>query len=142
MPLCFSHLVILLKIHRPVIGPGIVFLIFRQKTSTIQGLVFAEPGLVSENMVRWARRLHQETIVLVEGSVQIPKGGQEEVRNTTVHKFEVKVRKARIPRPTGRVAANAFGCSIVQLYIVAEPTAPLPFHVIDGSRSVEAFEKV
>ena len=75
------------------LGSGIVFLIFRQRTSTIQGLIMEEQGLVSANMVRWARRLHQETIVLVEGVVQVPKGGQEEVRSTTIHKLEVKVHK-------------------------------------------------
>jgi ergosteryl-3beta-O-L-aspartate synthase len=135
----FTHFPTPLRKH---IGSGIVFLIFRQGTSTIQGVVVEEPGLVSENMVRWARRLHQETIVLVEGTAQIPKGGQDEVRSTTVHKLEVKVHKACTLRPVYHVAANGIGCSDVKLYIVAEPTAPLPFHIIDGSRSIEAFEKV
>jgi len=44
-------------------------------------------------MVRWAEGLNRESVVLVEGIVQKPQDGQEEVHSTRVHNHEVKIEK-------------------------------------------------
>lgn len=87
----------------------------------MQGVLTEEPGAVSKNMIQWAKHLHTEAIVLVEGVVQTPKDGQEEVKSATVHKIEIKIHK---------------------LFVVAEPTVVLPFQVDDASRPQEAYEHV
>lgn len=74
-----------------------MFLIFRQQMSTIQGVLAYEEGVVSETMVQWAEHLHHESIVLVEGVLQKPKDGQEEVKSASIHQLEVKIEKVDPP---------------------------------------------
>ena len=45
----------------------IIFLIFRQNTGTIQG-VLSEGETVSQNMLLWAETIHHESVVWVEGT--------------------------------------------------------------------------
>ncbi|KAF8578496.1 aspartyl-tRNA synthetase, cytoplasmic [Ramaria rubella] len=106
--------------HMRPLGSKIVFLLFRQRMATIQGVVTEEEGVVSSNMLYWTKRLHHETIVLVEGVAQVPKHEEGEVKGTTIHNIEIKVHK---------------------LYVVAAPSVVLPFQVIDAGRPAEAFEK-
>ena len=54
-----------------------------------------EEGKVSQNMVRWAEGLNRESIVHVEGRVQKPQDGQEQVHSTRVHNHEIKIEKVR-----------------------------------------------
>jgi aspartyl/asparaginyl-tRNA synthetase len=84
------------RVHhlRPV-GPKIVFIVFRHQLYTIQGVLTEEDSQVSENMVRWAEGLNRETVVLVEGVVQMPPEDQGEVKSTTIHQREIKVTKVR-----------------------------------------------
>lgn len=70
-----------------------MFTIFRQQLYTIQGVLTEANEEVSENMVRWAEGLNRETIVLVEGKVQIPPANQGEIKTTTVHQREIKIEK-------------------------------------------------
>ncbi|KIJ51289.1 hypothetical protein M422DRAFT_158559 [Sphaerobolus stellatus SS14] len=105
--------------HSRPLGPKIIFLIFRQQTATIQGILTVEEGRVSESMVRWAEHLRRESIVLVEGIIQRPKDGQDEVKTASIHDLEVKIDK---------------------MYVVAEPTVNLPFQVVDVSKPTEFFE--
>jgi aspartyl/asparaginyl-tRNA synthetase len=74
-------------------GPKIVFIILRQQLYTLQGILTEETDKVSENMVRWAEGLSRETIVLVEGKVQLPPPNQGEIKTTTVHTREVRIEK-------------------------------------------------
>ncbi|EPQ54212.1 aspartyl-tRNA synthetase [Gloeophyllum trabeum ATCC 11539] len=108
-PVCFRARVH----HVRAISPKIMFLIFRQQIHTIQGVLAVQEGAISENMVRWAEGLSRETIVLAHGKLQKPREGQEEVSTTTVHNFEVRVEK---------------------LFVIAEPSVPLPFQVEIASR--------
>jgi aspartyl/asparaginyl-tRNA synthetase len=85
--------------HSRPVGSKIVFLILRQDSSTFQGVLTEEEGVVSHNMVRWAESLHHESIVYVQGKIQIPQDGQSQVKATTIHEVEVKIEKVRSKSP-------------------------------------------
>lgn len=65
-----------------------VFLNLRQRTESVQALVIVTPEKISKQMVKWVGSLADESIVLVEGTVQIPK---EEVKSATVGNVEILV---------------------------------------------------
>ncbi|KAH9924394.1 aspartyl-tRNA synthetase cytoplasmic [Fomitopsis serialis] len=117
-----EHVKFRARIHhiRPLAGSKIVFLIFRSQLTTLQGVLIEEEGKISQNMVRWAEGLNRESIVVVEGVVQKPKDGQEEVHSTKVHNHEVKVEK---------------------LFVVLGPAATLPFQVEDAARPEEYYQR-
>ncbi|KDQ49183.1 hypothetical protein JAAARDRAFT_43060 [Jaapia argillacea MUCL 33604] len=111
------------RIHhaRAIKGNKIVFFVFRSQIHTVQGVLVAEDGEVSENMVQWAQDLSRESIVFVEGVTQTPKvGGHNEVKSTSVHTLEVKIKK---------------------MYSIAEPSSHLPFQVDDAARSADSYDK-
>lgn len=106
--------------HSRAISSKITFMVFRHQLHTIQGVLTVEDGVVSDNMVRWAEDLHRESIVLVEGKVHAPQeAGQDKVKSTTIHEIEIKIEK---------------------LYLIAEPSATLPFQVDDASRPLEYYK--
>jgi aspartyl/asparaginyl-tRNA synthetase len=70
-----------------------VFVVLRQQSQTMQGLVLVEPEVVSKKMVRWVEGLHDETIVLVEAVVAKAK---EPIKSCTHHDIELKIKKVRI----------------------------------------------
>lgn len=76
-------------------GPKIVFIVFRQQSYTVQGVLTEDADCVSANMVRWAEGLGREAIVLVEGKVQAPPPDQHEVKSTIIHEREIKICKVR-----------------------------------------------
>ncbi|KAH9830768.1 aspartyl-tRNA synthetase, cytoplasmic [Rhodofomes roseus] len=116
-----EHVKFRARVHhiRPL-GSKIVFLIFRSQLTTLQGVLIEEEGQVSQNMVRWAEGLNRESIVVVEGMVQKPKDGQEEVHSTRVHNHEVKIEK---------------------LFVVTGPASTLPFQVEDAARPEEYYRR-
>lgn len=65
-----------------------VFLNLRQRIDTVQALLIAEEGKVSRPMIKWTAGLPDESIVLVEGTVDKPK---EEVKSATVKTVEIKI---------------------------------------------------
>jgi ergosteryl-3beta-O-L-aspartate synthase len=71
-----------------------MFVVLRQQTRTIQGVVLAEPEFISPHMVRWIERLPLESIVLVKGIVQKP---VEPVHATTVSCSEVRIPFNNLP---------------------------------------------
>jgi len=77
----------------------ILFLVFRQSIETIQG-VLTEGETVSQNMLLWAESLYNETIVWVEGTLQIPQNDQREVKSPSVHDVEIKIEKVRFTPST------------------------------------------
>ncbi|EKM56863.1 uncharacterized protein PHACADRAFT_118899 [Phanerochaete carnosa HHB-10118-sp] len=108
--------------HIRPLGSKIVFLLFRYRQTTVQGVLTETPDVVSASMVRWAEGLSRETIVRVEGIVQEPpkEEGQEEVKSASVHTREVRVQK---------------------LHVVSKPSTPLPFQVDDISRPHDVQER-
>lgn len=79
--------------HVRAVGSKVGFVIFRQGLSTLQGVLAAAEDSVSENMVRWTERLSSETVVVVQGVIQTPRAGQDEVKSTTIHKVEVLIKR-------------------------------------------------
>ncbi|KAH9917900.1 aspartyl-tRNA synthetase cytoplasmic [Epithele typhae] len=106
--------------HIRPLSAHIVFIILRHQFTTIQGVLSEEEGHVSPAMVRWAEGLSRETIVMVEGTLQRPPADQQEVHSTSVHQFEIKIRK---------------------LHVLSAPTELLPFQVEDVSRPKECYER-
>ena len=73
-----------------------MFLVLRHQFTTIQGVLVEESDVVSQAMVRWAEGISHESIVMVDGIVQRPPPTQEEVHSTTIHQYEVKIRKVSL----------------------------------------------
>ncbi|PWN52366.1 aspartyl-tRNA synthetase [Violaceomyces palustris] len=90
------------------VSSHLVFIVLRQQISTLQA-VLAEDGEVNTgHMVRWAKRLPLESIVLVRGVLQKPK---EPITGASISHTEVKVQG---------------------LYLIAENKETLPFNVYDA----------
>ena len=69
-----------------------VFFNLRQRTDSIQALIVVSPDKVSKQMVKWAGSIADESIVLVEGVVQLPK---EEVKSASVSDVEILISQVR-----------------------------------------------
>ena len=93
-------------------SPKLVFLIFREQLTTIQGVLQAEEGRISKHMVRWAELIHFGSIVLVTGKVQRP---VKEVTGASVHSAEILIDK---------------------LHVVSERADPVPFSVYEAESTV------
>lgn len=74
--------------HVRNMGAKLVFLIFRQQISTIQGVLVEEPSKVSALMIHWAEHLRTANILLVKGVLQKP---EIPVKSASIHTLEVKV---------------------------------------------------
>lgn len=68
------------------ISSKMVFLVLRQQTTTMQGILIEESGFVTAHMVHWVERLQIESIVTVKGLVQAPK---TPVIGSSIHDSEV-----------------------------------------------------
>lgn len=79
--------------HVRNMGAKLVFLIFRQQISTIQGVLVEEPGKISAIMIHWAEHLRTGNIMLVKGVLQKP---QIPVKSASIHTMEVKVTDLHI----------------------------------------------
>lgn len=100
-----------------------VFLVFRQQTTTIQALVQVEAELVSKRMVKFAEGITPESIVLVEGTIQKP---LDLVNSCTVQDAEIKIKKVRF--------ANQRQVLTGQIHVISEAPVILPFSMADASR--------
>lgn len=82
------------RIHhvRPL-SSKVAFMVLRQGLATIQGVLVAREGQVSENFVRWAERLSTESVAVIHGKLQTPQGDQKEVKSATFHQIEVLICK-------------------------------------------------
>ena len=78
--------------HARAMSKHILFLVFRQNIGTIQG-VLVEGETASQNMLLWAESIHNESVVWVEGVLQIPQNDQREVHSSSVRDVEVKIEK-------------------------------------------------
>jgi len=79
--------------HVRAMSAKLIFLIFRQQISTLQGVLTQEPGIISEVFLHWAEHLRTGSIVLVKGIIQkvlVP------VKSASIHGVEVKVRELKL----------------------------------------------
>jgi aspartyl/asparaginyl-tRNA synthetase len=65
-----------------------IFFNLRQRTDSVQALIVVSPQKVSKQMVKWAGTLADESIVLVEGIVQLPNA---EVKSASVSNVEIMI---------------------------------------------------
>ncbi|KAK1759793.1 aspartate--tRNA ligase [Echria macrotheca] len=82
--------------HVRSLSSKLAFIIFRDRTETLQGVLAYKEGVVSENFVRWAERLTTEGLVHVEGVLQHP---PEEVKGCTIKHFEVLIESMHLVVP-------------------------------------------
>jgi len=74
--------------HIRSLSSKLAFVIFRDRTETLQGVVACRDGVVSERFVRWVERLITEGLVHVEGTLQ---RAPEEIKGCSVRNVEVLV---------------------------------------------------
>lgn len=79
--------------HVRNMGVKLVFLIFRQKLSTIQGVMVETPGQIGPLMMHWAEHLRTGSIVLVTGVLKKP---EIPVKSASIHTVEVHVSKLKL----------------------------------------------
>jgi aspartyl/asparaginyl-tRNA synthetase len=73
-------------------GSKMVFLNLRQKTDSIQALLVLTPEKISKQMLKWAAGLADESIVLLEGTVEKT---AEPIKSATISDVELHVSKVR-----------------------------------------------
>ncbi|TIB10364.1 hypothetical protein E3P92_03222 [Wallemia ichthyophaga] len=114
-----QHITIRARVHTSrAQGAKMVFFNFRQQDKSIQGVLVASEPAVSKQMVKWAASLGDESIVLIEGSVQLPK---DPVNSATQHDAEIAIEK---------------------LFTISDvPGGSLPFTIEDASRPEAEYEK-
>lgn len=79
--------------HSRNMGVKLVFLIFRQQISTIQGVLVEEPGKIGPLMMHWAEHLRTGSIVLVTGTLKKP---EIPVKSVSIHTVEIHVSKLKL----------------------------------------------
>jgi aspartyl-tRNA synthetase len=78
--------------HQRRISDALDFLLFRDQTQTIQGVV----SRTSTHMIKWVQRLPTESLVEVTGTLQKP---EEPVRSASIQKLEVSVFSIHLVSP-------------------------------------------
>ncbi|KIW87010.1 aspartate-tRNA(Asn) ligase [Cladophialophora bantiana CBS 173.52] len=91
----------------------LAFMVFRQQTATIQGVLSANDGGVSENMVRWVEHMRPGSIVIVKAKVKEP---EQTVKSTSTSHAEVNIE---------------------QVHLVSARTAPVPFSVYEADMATD-----
>ena len=87
----------------------LAFIIFREQTTTVQGVLSVKEGEISENMVRWAQHIRAGSIVIVKGKVKKP---EQIVQTTSEHHAELEIEK---------------------MHLVSARTEPIPFSVYEAT---------
>ncbi|KAK5075439.1 aspartate--tRNA ligase dps1 [Lithohypha guttulata] len=89
----------------------LAFIVFREGITTIQGVLRAKEGGVSENMVRFAEHMRPGTLVLAKGLL---KQAEQRVKLTSIHDVEIE---------------------LVDLHIETARTVPVPFSVYEAEQA-------
>ncbi|KAJ1935531.1 aspartate--tRNA ligase dps1 [Kickxella alabastrina] len=98
-------------------GSKMCFLVLREATSTVQGMLMVNESSVSKQMVKFANSISNESIVSIVATVAKP---ESPVESCTVHNAELHITK---------------------LFIISEVKTLLPFSLADASRSETDYEK-
>ncbi|EXJ85959.1 aspartyl-tRNA synthetase [Capronia coronata CBS 617.96] len=91
----------------------LAFVIFREQTTTVQGVLSMKQGQISENMVRWAHHIRSGTIVVVKARVKEP---EQTVKSSSAHHLELE---------------------IMEMHIVSARTSPVPFSVYEAEAATD-----
>ena len=95
------------------ISAKLAFIVFREHTTTIQGVLSAQDRGISKNMVRWAEHIRTGSIVIVKANVKEP---EQKVKSTSTHHAELQISK---------------------MYVVSARTAPVPFSVYEADAATD-----
>jgi hypothetical protein len=79
--------------HLRNMSQKLMFMIFRQQITTIQGVIAEEVGAISPVMIHWAEHLRVGSVVLVKGVVQMP---GFPIKSATNHVIEIKVTELKV----------------------------------------------
>ena len=82
--------------HIRSLSSKLAFIVFRDQIETIQGVLAAREGEISENFVRWGEHLTPEGVVLVKGRLQTP---PEEIKGCTIKHVEVLIDSLHLVVP-------------------------------------------
>lgn len=74
--------------HHRNMGAKLVFIMFRQRISTIQGVLVEEAGIVGPLMIHWSEHVRTGSIMRVRGIVQKP---AVSVKSASIHDLEIKI---------------------------------------------------
>lgn len=91
----------------------LAFIVFREGITTIQGVLRAKEGAISENMVRFAQHMRPGTIVMTRG---VLKDAEQRVTLTSIHNVEIE---------------------ITDLHLETARTIPVPFSVYEAEEATE-----
>lgn len=72
------------------------FIVFREGITTIQGVLRAKEGSVSENMVRFAEHMRPGTIVMTKGLLR---RAEQKVKLTSIHELEIEITDLHVETP-------------------------------------------
>lgn len=89
------------------------FIVFREGIHTIQGVLRAKEGQISENMVRFAEHMRPGTIVMTKGLLR---QAQQKVKLTSIHELEIE---------------------ITDLHVESARTVQVPFSVYEAEQATE-----
>lgn len=82
--------------HVRSLSSKLAFVVFRDRTETLQGVVAYREGVVSEHFVRWVEHLTTEGLVHVEGTLQRP---PEEIKGCSIQDVEVLIDSMHLVVP-------------------------------------------
>ncbi|KAK5250494.1 aspartate--tRNA ligase dps1 [Exophiala xenobiotica] len=91
----------------------LAFVVFREQTTTIQGVLRAVEGGISENMVRWAEHIRTGSIVTVKALVKEP---EQTVKSTSTQHAELDIQT---------------------MHVVSARENPVPFSVYEADAATE-----
>lgn len=86
--------------HQRDISKALDFLLLRDQTHSIQGVLQGPP-----EMVKWAQRLHPESIIQITGHLQCPR---EPVRSATHQDLEVLIDTIHLVAPAKNLSFNNY----------------------------------
>ncbi|KAI8965564.1 aspartyl-tRNA synthetase [Daldinia sp. FL1419] len=82
--------------HVRSVSAKLAFILLRQQVDTVQGVLQAREGVVSEKFVRWAEHLNAESIVHVQGTVRAP---PEQIKTCSIHNLEILIDSMHVLVP-------------------------------------------
>jgi nondiscriminating aspartyl-tRNA synthetase len=101
-----------------------VFFVFRQQTSTLQGIL-VEHGDISKYMLYWAEHLEVESVVLVRGILQEVASKQGEVTGASIHDVEIAVHDIHVEAAVVEsLPFNVYEAEVSQADVDAELAKP------------------
>ncbi|KAI1650445.1 aspartyl-tRNA synthetase [Daldinia loculata] len=82
--------------HVRSVSAKLAFILLRQQVDTVQGVLQAREGVVSEKFVRWAEHLNTESVVHIRGTIRKP---PEQIKTCSIHNLEILIDSMHVVVP-------------------------------------------